>query len=111
MISLLQVRDTPLITCHQPLLSSTPAVGTAYLRNSATFTSSSRSSYQRYTHLNLYGNQTKKVPAFNFGQQQETKSATKNNTDIIDLISNPYENEEKLSEPLNAYGSGRTVMK
>lgn len=107
----MQVRDTPLITCHKPLLSSTPTVGNAYLRNSDTITSSSRSAYQRYTHLNLYGNQSKKVPAFNFGQQQETKSATKINTDIIDLISNPYENEEKLPEPPNAYGSGRTGIK
>ncbi|XP_065364745.1 nuclear pore complex protein Nup153 isoform X2 [Calliphora vicina] len=105
----IDVRDSPLITRHQPLLSSTPAVGSSYLRNSATSTSASRSSYQRSTNLNLYTNQAKKEPAFNFGQQKESKPSTKISTDIIDLISNPsYEHEDKLTEQPNVYGGSRT---
>ncbi|XP_037811040.1 nuclear pore complex protein Nup153 isoform X2 [Lucilia sericata] len=102
----IDVRDSPLITRHQPLLSSTPAVASSYLRNSGSTASASRSSYQRYTNLNLYGNQSKKEPAFNFGQQKDSKPF---NTDIIDLISNPsYEHDDKLAEASNAYGGSRT---
>ncbi|KAI8126834.1 Nuclear pore complex protein Nup153 [Lucilia cuprina] len=102
----IDVRDSPLITRHQPLLSSTPAVGSSYLRNSGSTTSASRSSYQRYTNLNLYGNQSKKEPAFNFGQQKDSKPL---NTDIIDLISNPsYEHDDKLAEASNTYGGSRS---
>lgn len=92
-------------------MSSTPAIGSAYSRNSSSNTSSSRSSYQR---LNLYSNQNKKEkePAFNFGQHKETKSSTKVNADIIDLISNPsYENEDKLADSSNAYSGIRTGIR
>ncbi|KAM7346648.1 nucleoporin 153 isoform 2-T2 [Cochliomyia hominivorax] len=102
-----EIRDSPIISRHQPLLSSTPAVGSAYSRNSTTSTTLSRSSYQRFTNLNLYGNQIKKDPAFNFGSQKDIKSSSKINADIIDLISNTsYENEER-AEPTNVYGGSR----
>ncbi|XP_058978022.1 nuclear pore complex protein Nup153 isoform X2 [Musca domestica] len=109
------VRDSPLIAPRRPLISSTPAVTSgSYSRNSiagsggATVGSQvSRSSYQRFTHLNLYGNQSKKEPAYDFGQQQQQRdSATpKISTDIIDLVSNPpNEADDKIISQSNVYG-------
>lgn len=100
-----------MIARHQPLLSSTPAVGSTYLRNSSSATPSlSRSPYQRFTHLNLYANQSKKEPAYNFGTQKDFK-ATKVNTDIIGLISNPLEYEEKHTQSTNAYEDNRHIIR
>uniref|UniRef100_A0A1I8NQ47 Nuclear pore complex protein Nup153 n=1 Tax=Stomoxys calcitrans TaxID=35570 RepID=A0A1I8NQ47_STOCA len=93
----IDMRDSPLIAPRRPLIASTPAVASTYTRNSIGTTSASRSSYQRYTHLNLYGNQSKKEQAYNFNIQKDT-AAPKMNTDIIDLISQPpNEIEERLA--------------
>ncbi|XP_073832788.1 nucleoporin 153 isoform X2 [Musca autumnalis] len=106
------VRDTSLIAPRRPLVSSTPAVtSSSYSRNSiggGLIGSSgvSRSSYQRFTHMNLYANQSKKEPAYNFGQhERETGNATpKINTNIIDLVSNPpNEAEDKIISQSNVY--------
>lgn len=86
-------------------------MGSAYLRNpSASATAvAPRSSYQRYTNLNLYAHQSKKEPAYNFGGQQRETTTT--NTDIIDLISNPPNKaEEDKRTQENIYG-GRTGIR
>lgn len=101
------MRDSPLIAPRRPLVSSTPAISSTYARNSLGSAAGSRSSYQRFTNLNLYANPSKKEPAYNFGNcQQKDAASPKINTDIIDLISNPLHNEaddNKLAAQTSAY--------
>ncbi|XP_075157223.1 nucleoporin 153 isoform X2 [Haematobia irritans] len=95
------MRDSPMIAPRRPLVASTPAVASsAYTRNSVGTSIISRPNYQRYTHLNLYGG--KKEPAYNFNLQKETDSP-KINTDIIDLISQPPNEDKYESSQSNIY--------
>uniref|UniRef100_A0A1A9WB00 Nuclear pore complex protein Nup153 n=1 Tax=Glossina brevipalpis TaxID=37001 RepID=A0A1A9WB00_9MUSC len=84
-------RSSPLIAHHQSIVASTPAVSSSNCRSS-NIGAASRSPYQRYGHLNLYGHQSRKEPPYDF-------MASKPNlkTDIIDLVSNPIDLEKDAS--------------
>lgn len=70
------IRDTPLMQ-RQHIISSTPATGVSNFRttsiNLSSGTGTGRSA-NRYSHLNLYGNQGRKETAFNF-QSSSTANA------------------------------------